>query len=65
MGQALLEEGSADTDPQDPPPPYKGDEEAAGNDNESPKLKNNGSAARVEDDIKVDIEDSDGSDPKA
>ena len=68
VGQALLDEGSADPDQQDPPPPYdKDEEEAARDDNDkgSPKMKNNGSAARVEDDIKVDIEDSDGSDAKA
>ena len=68
MGQALLDEGPADPDQPDPPPPYdRNEEEAARNDNDegSPKLKNNGSAARVEDDIKVDIEDSDGSDAKA
>ena len=65
--QALLDEGSADPDQQDPPPPYDRDEEeAARNDDRgSPKMKNNGSAARVEDDIKVDIEDSDGSNAKA
>ena len=67
MGQALLDEGPADPDQPDPPPPYDRNERAARNDSDegSPKLKNNGSAARVEDDIKVDIEDSDGSDAKA